>query len=234
MILIIPARLFSSNVTGENWCGARFVASLSRCPTIVFLSHEVQTIAAHGRWQRQRYVERMPSTQKANELRQKVLRYPLYGLPQIVGARQNRTRGTGNGWRQRFVQFVMPGGGRPNHSECVSIECNAAAEHFSQFEIDSVHFATCNGWQISIRWSKVRPARCRAFEQKVLWADLHLTSQSIQGNIGAGISPSGIVGYQHVWVLPTWRHTSISRSAQNRSASDPKSHHAHLSLSNER
>lgn len=87
--------------------------------------------------------------------RLEVLRDSMHGLPQVLGAREDRPRGARGRGRRRDLQPLLLGGGRPGPND--DIDGHVAVEEAS-LEADTIRVATRDGWQISLRGPKVRPA----------------------------------------------------------------------------
>lgn len=106
------------------------------------------------------------SAQRRVFFRLEVLRDSVYGLPEVLGAREDRPRGAGGRGRRRSLQFVLLGSGRPGSNG--DIDGHVAFEEAS-FEAHTVHLAARNGRQISVRGPKVGIARsfaCGALKNK--------------------------------------------------------------------
>lgn len=76
----------------------------------------------------------------------------MHGLPEVLGAREDRRRGAGGRGRRRGLQPVLLGRGRPNPNGDIDfrviVEKAPIAAH-------TIHLATRDGRQISLRRPKV-------------------------------------------------------------------------------
>lgn len=151
----------------------------------------------------------------------------MYGLSEILGAREDRPRGAGGRSRRWSLQFVLPGRGRSDPNGDIG---DRVVVEEAPFETHAVRLASRDGWQISIRGPKVyrldklclkthylgqSPKRYRTFRVRISIFWKNNLSRLFRATPVLGFLPQELLGTS---MYEYYHHDDIPRLAESHKA----------------